>query len=172
MGEKLITSATRVFPYSPDTLPSSMLDEGLHALVVAGLLFRRGEGADAIYIFKHALVQDAAYENLLRAKRTVLHRAIAKELIAGAESASVRPEVIGHHCEHAGLLEDAIKYYLQGAELAAAQSGLTEAGHCSTEHAGYLDICQMTNFVPIVTSGRKCQGTGPYRCQGFCRTRT
>jgi class 3 adenylate cyclase/predicted ATPase len=109
-------------------LPDSMLDEGLHALVVAGLLFHRGEGADAIYIFKHALVQDAAYENLLRAKRTVLHRAIAKELIAGAESAAVRPEVIGHHCEHADLLEDAIQYYLQGAERAAAQSGLTEAG--------------------------------------------
>ena len=78
--------------------PEAELRSALDRLIAAGLLFRRGVPPHATYLFKHALVQDAAYRTLLRAPRCTLHARIT-ETIEGefAESAESRPELLARH---------------------------------------------------------------------------
>ncbi len=93
-------------------LPDTRLAQGLDELVGAGLAFRRGVAPDAVYAFKHALVQDAAYENLLKSQRAAIHARIVAALIArqpGIEDA--QPDLLAHHCEQGGLAERAVNYY-------------------------------------------------------------
>jgi class 3 adenylate cyclase len=108
-------------------LTDEAIDEGLDQLVAAGLLFRRGDGAEASYIFKHALVQDVAYESLLRARRATLHEAIGLMLERDAEAVTADPALLGHHFAHAGDAEKASLYYLQAGEQSAAASAVVEA---------------------------------------------
>jgi predicted ATPase len=85
------------------------------------------------YRFKHALVQDAAYENLLRSRRTVLHRRIAEVLrdkFTGV--AATPPEVLGHHFTQAGLKELAIEWWGKAGDQALHRSAYVEA----IEHLG------------------------------------
>jgi tetratricopeptide (TPR) repeat protein len=103
------------------------IDEGLDRLVAAGLLFRRGDGAEATYIFKHALVQDVAYESLLRARRATLHEAIGLVLERDTEAMTADPALLGHHFAHAGDTERASLYYLRAGEQSAAASAVVEA---------------------------------------------
>jgi predicted ATPase len=88
-------------------MQESALANGLEQLVASGLVFRRGEPPDTTYVFKHALVQDAAYETLLRARRAALHGAIAAALERDSEIAATQLAVIGHHFAEAGLPEQA-----------------------------------------------------------------
>ena len=82
------------------------LGSALDRLVQAGLLSRQGVPPQASYLFKHALVQDAAYGTLLREPRRALHARIAETLESQfAESAESRPEILAHHCTGAGLIE-------------------------------------------------------------------
>src|SRR5260221_380292 len=70
----------------------------------AELVFRRGDPPEAIYSFKHALVQDAAYENLLKSRRQVLHQRIAQTLRDRFQTiAEIQPEVVAHHFTQSGL---------------------------------------------------------------------
>jgi tetratricopeptide (TPR) repeat protein len=103
------------------------IDEGLDQLVAAGLLFRRGDDAEASYMFKHALVQDAAYESLLRVRRAALHEALGLVLERDAEAMSADPALLGHHFAHAGDPERASLYYLRAGEQSAAASAVVEA---------------------------------------------
>ena len=74
----------------------------------AGLLFRQGVPPHATYLFKHALVQDAAYGTLLRERRRALHARIAETLATQfAHIAENQPEVLARHCNEAGLVEKA-----------------------------------------------------------------
>jgi predicted ATPase len=87
----------------------TQLQSALHALVEAGLLFRQGLPPDATYLFKHALVQDAAHGALLREPRRALHARIAETLESQfAEVAERQPELLARHCTEAGLLEKAV----------------------------------------------------------------
>src|SRR5262249_42088173 len=80
------------------------LKNGLAQLERAGLVFRRGDPPEAIYSFKHALVQEAAYENMLKSRRQVLHRRIAETLRDRFQTtAESQPEVVAHHFTQAGL---------------------------------------------------------------------
>ena len=80
------------------------LKEALTRLATAELVFVRGEPPEATYVFKHALVQDAAYASLLRARRQQIHARIAQVLAEKyPDLAARRPEVLAHHCEAAGL---------------------------------------------------------------------
>ena len=109
-------------------LPEEALLQGLAQLVGATLVHRRGEPPDAVYSFKHALLRDATYETLLRTRRRALHGAIARELIRRSDSGEeVPPELLGHHCEQAGMAAAAARSYLEAGERSAARSALPEA---------------------------------------------
>jgi tetratricopeptide (TPR) repeat protein len=97
-------------------------------LVAAELVFRRGVPPTATYIFKHALVRDAAYESLLRKRRRTLHARIASAIETRfAQTLDAQPELVAHHFSEAGLPEKAIGYWLQAGRLAAARSANVEA---------------------------------------------
>jgi class 3 adenylate cyclase/predicted ATPase len=117
------------------------LDAALDQLVVAGLTFRRGAPPQAIFLFKHALVQDAAYRTLLRGKRQELHGRIAHALEKQwPETAETQPELLAHHCTQAGLVERAIAYYARAGRRAVARSAMAEA------------IAQLTKGLELLTS--------------------
>src|SRR5262249_41418951 len=88
--------------------PEADLASALDRLIAAGLLFRQGLSRYATYMFKHALVQDAAYGTLLRERRRALHAGIAETLESQfAEIAASQPELLARHCTEAGLIEKA-----------------------------------------------------------------
>ena len=107
-------------------VPESDLRAALDRLVAAELVLARGAGAETSYTFKHALIQDAAYDSLLRTRRAELHRAAAGALKASA-LADTQPEIIAHHYTQAGLAAAAISFWRQAAEHAAARSANEEA---------------------------------------------
>ena len=85
-------------------LPEPHLDEALNRLTTAGLLFVRGMPPDASYLFKHALVQDAAYGSLLRSRRQRLHARIAAVLEERfPETVRAQPALLAQHYTEAGL---------------------------------------------------------------------
>ena len=88
--------------------PEAELASALDRLIAAGLLFRQGVPPHATYLFKHALVQDAAYGTLLREPRRALHARIAETLENQfADIAENQPEILARHCTEAGLIEKA-----------------------------------------------------------------
>jgi predicted ATPase len=85
------------------TMPEDGLRQALDELIAAELIHRRGAAPDATYTFKHALVQDAAYQSLLRSRRRQLHARIAEVLQEHfPEVLSAQPEVVAHHYTEAG----------------------------------------------------------------------
>src|SRR5262249_61715051 len=95
--------------------PEVELGSALDRLIAAGLLFRQGAPPIATYLFKHALVQDAAYGTLLRSPRQALHARIAAAMQEQfAENVERAPEVLAHHLTEAGELAGAPKYWLGG----------------------------------------------------------
>jgi class 3 adenylate cyclase/tetratricopeptide (TPR) repeat protein len=104
------------------------LEDALAQLTESGLAFRRGTPPDAIYTFKHALVQDAAYDSLLKRSRQTLHGKIARVLEERFPNVMVNePEVLAHHLTAAGLAENAIPLWQAGGDLALKRMALTEA---------------------------------------------
>jgi class 3 adenylate cyclase/tetratricopeptide (TPR) repeat protein len=104
------------------------LDQGLAQLVESGLAFQQGTPPDAVYTFKHALVQDAAYDSLLRSRRQELHSKIARAIeerflnIEGTE-----PELLAHHYTAAKQPEKAIPLWQKAGSLALKRMALAEA---------------------------------------------
>ena len=108
--------------------PEAELGSALDRLIAAGLLFRQGVPPHATYLFKHALVQDAAYGTLLREPRRALHARIAETLESQfAEIAESQPELLARHCTEAGLYEKAVGYWLKAGQQAVARSAMLEA---------------------------------------------
>jgi predicted ATPase len=96
-----------VSPVSPDALQSS-----LDRLVHSGLAYRRGVGSTTRYVFKHALVQDAAYNSLLKSTRARYHRRAADVLAARFPSVTQgQPEIVARHYTEAGATEEAVQYW-------------------------------------------------------------
>ncbi|HEX4172012.1 MAG TPA: AAA family ATPase [Acetobacteraceae bacterium] len=108
-------------------LPDTVLAEGLDQLVASGLGFVRGTPPTATYSFKHALVQDAAYDSLLRGRRVSLHAAIAAALERDPDAVARRPGLIGHHYAQAEMAEPATAYLFRAGEEAGARSAMAEA---------------------------------------------
>jgi predicted ATPase len=109
--------------------PEAELGSALDRLVQAGLLFRQGVPPQASYLFKHALVQDAAYGTLLREPRRALHARIAETLEKQfAETAESQPEIPAHHCTEAGQIEKAAGLWGKAGQRSLARSALVEAG--------------------------------------------
>jgi class 3 adenylate cyclase/predicted ATPase len=106
----------------------SALQERLDQLVGAELLYQRGRPPRARYIFKHALIQDAAYASLLKRTRQQYHLQIAQMLEAEfPETVEAEPELVAHHYTEAGLNEQAVGYYHQAGKRATQRSANVEA---------------------------------------------
>jgi class 3 adenylate cyclase len=122
----------REFPWAlvaaVSPMPEAELSEALDRLVESGLVFRRGSPPEAIYTFKHALVQDAAYDSLLKAKRQELHAAIASAILTRMpEKHAEEPELLAQHYTAAGMDAEAIPLWRRAGEKALASMALTEA---------------------------------------------
>jgi predicted ATPase len=109
-------------------LSDPALEQTLSQLAEAELVFVRGQPPEAVYSFKHVLVQDAAYGSLLRDKRRQLHRKIAEAVERQTpEIASARPELLARHWTEGGFPERAVPLWLEAGRLAVARSTLKEA---------------------------------------------
>ena len=108
--------------------PEAELRSAVDGLVAAGLLFRQGVSTQVSYLFKHALIQDAAYSTLLREPRRALHTRIADALERDfADIADSQPEVLARHCTEAGLIEKAAGLWGKAGQRSSARSALVEA---------------------------------------------
>jgi class 3 adenylate cyclase/predicted ATPase len=104
------------------------LHKGLHQLVAAELLYQRGLPPQATYLFKHALIQDVAYQSLLKSRRQNYHQRIAQVLEAQfPEIAEAQPELLAHHCLEAGLTNQSVTYWSKAGQRAIEQSAYVEA---------------------------------------------
>ena len=108
--------------------PEAELASALDRLIAAGLLFQQGVPPHATYLFKHALVQDAAYGTLLREPRRALHARIAETLESQfTEIAENQPELLARHCTEAGLIEKAASLWGKAGQRSLERSALVEA---------------------------------------------
>jgi DNA-binding winged helix-turn-helix (wHTH) protein/class 3 adenylate cyclase len=106
-------------------MPGPQVEQGLQELTAAGLASVRGRPPGATYTFKHALVQDTAYESLLRSRRTEIHAGI----VAACERIPYfngDPGVLAHHCAQAGLIAKAAFYYRAAASRSIERAAITE----------------------------------------------
>ena len=118
-----------VSPWDEETLR-----RGLHQLVEAEFLYQQGLPPEATYRFKHALIQETAYQSLLRSTRQQYHQRIAQVLEAHfPESGETQPELLAHHYTEAGLAEQAIGYWQRAGQQASDRSAYLEAiSHLTT----------------------------------------
>ena len=132
--------------------PEAELSSALDRLVEAGLLFRQGIPPNATYLFKHALVQDAAYGTLLREPRRALHAHIADILESQfADIAENQPEVLARHCTEAALIEKAASLWGKAGQRSMERSAFVEA-------MAQLNPRACTDF-DLVPNGRAASST-------------
>jgi len=103
------------------------LQSALDRLADADLLIAEDAGRETNYRFKHALIQDAAYDSQLKSRRQALHRRAAEVLNDSAERAAAEPEVIAHHFTEAGLDDQAIEWWGKAGDQALRRSAFEEA---------------------------------------------
>jgi class 3 adenylate cyclase/predicted ATPase len=110
------------------------LQAGLGQLVAAELLYQRGRPPRARYVFKHALIQDAAYASLLKSTRQQIHQRTAQVLEAQfPEMVATQPELLAHHLTEARQHAEAVAYWQRAGERAVARSAHLEAiSHLTT----------------------------------------
>jgi predicted ATPase len=109
-------------------LPEAELQTSLARLVASELVIQRGGPPDAVYAFKHALVQDAAHGSLLRSSRQQLHAQIAEALETHSpEMMESQPELFAQHYAEAGLVEKSVAYWGEAGRRSAARSAMAEA---------------------------------------------
>jgi predicted ATPase len=112
-------------------IPSKTLLEGLDRLVQSDLLEQRGTPPHSRYIFKHALILDAAFQSVLKATKRELHRKVADVLASRfPELAETEPELLAHHYTEARVTDRALLYWRKAGERASARLAFVEAlGH-------------------------------------------
>jgi class 3 adenylate cyclase/predicted ATPase len=115
-------------------LPDAAFQAALHHLVQAELVFRRGQPPEATYLFKHALVQDAAYGSLLKSTRQRVHQQIAQVIETRFPAlVETQPELVAQHYTAAGCTEQAVRYWQRAGQQASDRSANLEAiSHCTT----------------------------------------
>ena len=153
--------------------PEQELQSALDRLIAAGLLFRQGVPPQATYLFKHALVQDAAYGTLLREPRRALHARIAETLESQfADIAENQPELLARHCTEAGLIEKAASSLGEGG---TAVAGALCA--CGSRRAAYPSPCPDRDVARYARSASRAdQASGrdhnpAHVCQRVCCAR-
>ena len=109
-------------------LPAAELDRALTAMTDSELLTQTGTPPRAVYAFRHALIQDAAYETLLKSRRARYHGRTAEVLLRDfANQADAEPELVARHFSLAGELERAVEYWLRAGQRAGERSAHVEA---------------------------------------------
>jgi class 3 adenylate cyclase/predicted ATPase len=108
-------------------IDDASLQSALEKLVNADILLVQGLPPGADYRFKHALIQDTAYENLLKSRRQVLHRRVAKALLDHTLSGAAEPELLAHHFTQAGQIEAAVEWWGKAGQQSLERSALVEA---------------------------------------------
>jgi tetratricopeptide (TPR) repeat protein len=122
----------------------SELGSVLDRLIAAGLLFRQGLPPHSTYLFKHVLVQDAAYSALLRSRRLELHARIATILETQfPETAELQPELLAGHYTNAGLIEQAVAYWIKAGQQAISRWAMNEAA---------AQLCKGLDLIPAMTN--------------------
>ena len=139
--------------------PKAELESDLDRLIAAGLLFRRGTPPSANYLFKHALVQDAAYSTLLREQRRPLHARIAEILESQfAEIAESQPELLARHYTKADLIEKSARLWGKAGLRSQELSALVEAAE---------QLSQALAQIATLPSTPSCGAT-----RSFCMSRS
>jgi predicted ATPase len=139
----------REFPYpvlaAVVSKPEAALQSSLDRLVKAGLLFRQGTLPHVTYLFKHALVQDAAYGTLLRDPRRALHARIAEILETRfADVAANQPELLARHYSEAGLTAKAASFWGKAAQRSLERSAFVEAAEQFTRSLEQMEAIPAT----------------------------
>ena len=151
--------------------PEAELGSALDRLIAAGLLFRQGVPPHATYLFKHALVQDAAYGTLLREPRRALHARIAEALESQfPEIAENQPELLARHCTEAGLIEKAAGLWGKAGQQSLERSALVEAAEQFTRALDQIAALPSTPALrreQIKPPGRA--DNPAHSCQRVCR---
>ena len=135
----------REFEYDLVAAAASSLDvdrlqRALAQLVDSGLVYQRGRPPQAHYLFKHALIQDAAYQSLLKSTRQRYHERIGKTIETRLpETVETQPELLAHHFTEAGLAERAIPYWQNAGRRSVDRSANLEAINHLTRA---LDLCR------------------------------
>ena len=112
-----------VSPLNEDTL-----QKGLKQLVEAELVYQNDIPPQARYLFKHVLVQETAYQSLLKSRRWQLHHQVVQVLVEQfPETIEAQPELVAHHYTEAGLVEQALPYWQQAGQRAIQHSAHMEA---------------------------------------------
>ena len=119
-----------VSPWDEETLR-----RGLHQLVEAEFLYQQGLPPQATYLFKHALIQEAAYQSLLKSTRQQYHQRVAQVLEAQfPDTAETQPELLAHHYAEAGLRAQAVLHWQRAGQ--HADPALGQCGSDRASHAG------------------------------------
>ena len=108
-------------------MDDASLQAALDRLAEADILLARGLPPQSDYRFKHALIQDAAYENLLKSRRQALHCRVAEALRDNAATAAAEPELLAHHFTQAGMTEAAIEWWGKAGQRSLESSALVES---------------------------------------------
>lgn len=124
------------------SLPEAKLQEELQKLLKAEILFQKGESQEAQYIFKHALLQDAAYRSMLTKKRQACHQRIADAMEDKfPDIVNGQPALLAHHFTEAGINGKAVQYWLKAGRRSQEQSANVEAISHLTRGLKILQAC-------------------------------
>ena len=167
---------------SVSPLSFEKLRVALNELIDAELVFRRGRSEEGSYIFKHALVQDAAYGSQLKSKRQKLHERIAKMLQDRfPERVESKPELLAHHLTEAGMIEIAIKQWQKAGLRSLDASANAEAASHLKKALGLLREIdtdgerveeELSLQMPLAAACMAIQGwTGPETIEALFRSR-
>jgi predicted ATPase len=122
-------------------LDEETLQQGLRQLVETELIYQHGLPPQATYLFKHALIQEAAYQSLLKSRRQQLHQQIAQVLAEDfPEIKETQPELLAYHYTEAGLNEQAIPYWQRAGQRTLERSAYVEAISHLTKGLALLQI--------------------------------
>jgi class 3 adenylate cyclase/predicted ATPase len=133
-------------------LEDAPLQAALEKLAEADIVLVQGLPPESDYRFKHALIQDAAYENLLKSRRQVLHRRVAEILLDSfADTAAAEPEVLAHHFTQAGVTGAAIEWWQKAGKRSLERSAITEA------IAHFTEGIRLTQSLPAGPDRDQCE---------------
>lgn len=139
LGATLGRELTYEMLQAMSALDEKTLLRGLRQLVEAELLYQRGIHPKTTYIFKHALIQETAYQSLLKSTRQQYHQRIAEVLVNEfPETVNSQPELIAHHYTEAGLYAQAVKAWRFAGQHASEHSAYLEAAVCFEKALGAL----------------------------------
>ena len=155
-------------------MEEATLQQGLARLVEAELLYQRGLPPQAQYMFKHALIQEGAYQSLLRSTRRQYHRQIAQILEEQSpEIRETQPELLAHHYTEAGLSTQAIPYWQQAGQRAIERSANIEAiGHLTKGLEGLKTLPATPERIQQELTLQLARGAALSMLKGFTATET